>query len=51
METNEQAHNLLALASVCEGGPSDLADRVVQWLPAEHFRLILRWIRFCLLQR
>jgi hypothetical protein len=31
METNEQANNLLALAGVCEGGPSDLADNHDQY--------------------
>ncbi len=34
-ETDEQINNLLSLAGVCEGGPSDLADNHEQYLRGE----------------
>ena len=34
-EEDEQVNNLLSLAGVCEGGPSDLADNHEQYLRGE----------------
>ncbi len=35
-EADEQVNSLLALAGVCEGGPSDLADNHEQYLRGEN---------------